>query len=107
MATASAALPDARTCGVLQLSEGPTDLHAAELSILHLTCVLEAHMHQSCIQRLSPCPHTAWQVVWGLSLMIAAPVLLSARLIPDSHIEALLGAAATGAVFAELFMIKV
>lgn len=49
VATASAALPDARTCGVLQLSEGPTDLHAAELSTLHLTCVLEAHMHQSCI----------------------------------------------------------
>ena len=39
--------------------------------------------------------------------MIAAPVLLSARLIPDSHVEALLGAAAVGAVFAELFMIKV
>lgn len=47
------------------------------------------------------------QVVWGLSLLIAAPVLLSARLIPDSHVEALLGAAAVGAVFAELFMIKV
>ena len=47
------------------------------------------------------------QVTWGLSLMIAAPVLLSARLIPDSHVEALLGAAAVGAVFAELFMIKV
>ncbi len=46
------------------------------------------------------------QVVWGLSLLIAAPVLLSARLIPDSHVEALLGAAAVGAVFAELFMIK-
>ena len=46
------------------------------------------------------------QVTWGLSLMIAAPVLLSARLIPDSHVEALLGAAAVGAVFAELFMIK-
>lgn len=52
-------------------------------------------------------PPYVMQVIWGLSLLIAAPVLLSARLIPDSHVEALLGAAAVGAVFAELFMIKV
>ncbi len=45
------------------------------------------------------------QVVWGLSLTIAAPVLLGAR-VPDTHVEALLGAAAIGAVFSLLFMIK-
>lgn len=45
------------------------------------------------------------QVVWGISLTIAAPVMLTSR-VPASHVEALLGAAAIGAVFALLFMIK-
>jgi hypothetical protein len=67
------------------------------LGTIHI-CRHAWHGHDYCLYML--------QVVWGLSLLIAAPVLLSARLIPDSHVEALLGAAAVGAVFAELFMIK-
>lgn len=55
--------------------------------------------------RLHAIFHTLSWVVWGISLTIAAPVMLSSQ-VPASHVEALLGAAATGAVFALLFMIK-
>jgi len=55
--------------------------------------------------RLHAIFHTLSWVVWGLSLTIAAPVLLGAR-VPETHVEALLGAAAIGAVFSLLFMIK-
>jgi len=37
---------------------------------------------------------------------IAAPVLLGAARVPETHAEALLGAAAIGAVFSLLFMVK-
>ena len=46
------------------------------------------------------------QGVWVLSLLVAVPVLIHRGTIPSTHLEALLGAAACGAVFAELFCIK-
>ena len=41
-----------------------------------------------------------------LSLLIAVPALTQRGPIPSTHLEALLGAAAVGAVWAELFCIK-
>ena len=57
--------------------------------------------HRECLHLL-----WLWQGVWALSLLIAVPALVQQGPIPSTHLEALLGAAACGAVFAELFCIK-
>ena len=44
--------------------------------------------------------------MWALSLLVAVPALTQRGPIPSTHLEALLGAAAVGAVWAELFCIK-
>ena len=49
------------------------------------------------------------QAVWSASVLVAFPVALrhwQRMVIKEAHLEVLSGAAATGAVFAELFMIK-
>jgi len=47
------------------------------------------------------------QGIWVASIFVALPVLLRThKAIRAAHVEILSGSAATGAVFAELFMIK-